>query len=281
MASLTDILVYFKINGKEPPNELDLRLTSFKFVAEDGMLRKAVFTFDNSDSILEEKEYQALLSDGNLIQFQHGYIDNLSRKYKYVMKGFKGFKQKEVTCYPNIKNIDTDYDRTFPQNKVTDVAKKMAGEMGLKTDKISTLDFATPNLKQNNESNAKFLKKWADKLGWEFGIDDQFLIFRPKNFDASPIFEFEYRSDKYESGIIDFTCDQNTKGLSSQVKLNTINMVTGKPIKINENNDTVKRVLLGSNKTFITAGNNGKTGGATTTITPKTESINRSTLEVN
>lgn len=259
-----DVVIYTRVKVRATGNpksgvwevpEPDLRMVFFRHVRDD-KLHKAEFTYENHDSRLRIPRLGRYVRDGNLIEFTYGYVNDLSRKYTYIMKGFEGFRQVKVTCYPWIETIDTPCSRTWPKMTYSQIAHKIAQEMGLKPD-IQETTCVQKSVKQNNESNAKLLERIAKELNFELGFNNGILRFGPRRYTQKAKFWFIHAGGSLTGDIYDFDPKQNTFGVPSNLERVVVDPKTGKVTYEQASNAQTKRDLLGSKWTPITSGFNG------------------------
>lgn len=235
-------IMLFKINGQDPP--ASLRLLQIQHFMPSDMMHKAEFDFENHDRRLELSNLRSWLASGNMIEFAYGYIGELSETFKYQIRAYKGDEILTVTAYPYVKGGEQPRDRTFKDSKYSDVAKLMAQEMGLRTEKIQDTLCKESQLRQK-ESNLKFLNEAAKKLHFEFGIDGQFLIFRERTYKAKPEYVFTYRGRTITSDILEFKPKLNTFAVPAAYQAVYIDPATGRQRPVDGSAEKTNRVLLG------------------------------------
>lgn len=250
-----DIVMYTRIMvapGKvwEIP-EPDLRMVFFSHTMDD-KLHKAEFTYENHDSRLRIPRLGRYIRDGNLIEFTYGYVNDLSKKYLYIMKGFEGFRQVKVVCYPYVKMISKPCSRVWNDITYSDIAKKIAAEMGLKAD-IQPTKCKQKSVKQENESNPKFLEKIARELNFELGFNNGILRFGPKRYDSEPKFWFVWSAGSMTGDIYDFNPEANTFGVKENNEQVLIDPDTGRATFVSSDSSKTKRPMLGSNWSALTS----------------------------
>ena len=77
----------------------------------------------------------------------------------------------------------TRVNRTFLQQKDSDIASKLAGEAGLSAD-VTPTSVVYPYLMQTNQTNWEFLYERAQRIGYRLYVQDRKLCFKPA--PASP-----------------------------------------------------------------------------------------------
>lgn len=246
-----DYIVVLKIRLKTPPESI--RLLKMTHEIEDNMLGKAEFIFENHDNRLESRDLREFMSEGNVIEFRYGYINDLSRKYTYLMQGFEGYKELKVTCYPYVHKGDETITRTFDNKTYSEVAEILIKEMKLKPVITKTKE-KVKSIKLNNESRLKWLSKIAKKLHFEFGLTGSNIVWRERNYKAKPRFGFIYEDTRIIGNILDFNPNKNLFQIPDGYVFVDTDVKTGKTLQIGASNDTTKRAVLGGSKSAISAG---------------------------
>lgn len=258
-----NVVVYYKINGKEPPS--NLLLLEMDHLLEDDKLHKLTLKFYNHDRRMADVKLQQFLRDGNEIEFSYGYVNDLSPKRLYEIKGHEGWKEIKVFAYPKVQNRDQSYNRTFGEKSskqsltYSQIAEGMAEEMGLDAD-IHPTSCPVKNAKQKG-SNPKFLQQAAKKLNFSFGIEDGILTFKPRPFGDPADFAFVYKQGSGVGDILDFNPSQNSFQMPSSYDSVILDLVKGTPVTLGATNDTVERTLLGTGFSLVTSGAEGEEGG--------------------
>ena len=236
-------VIYYKINGQSPPPSL--RILGLKHYMQSDMIRKVEFHFENHDQRLQRTELKNLIASGNKIQFSYGYINDVSQIYEYEIRGYKGNEVMKVIAYQKID--ETTRSINFKKTKYSDVAKIIAQKQGLKTDGIQDTKCAESQFRQNKESDIKFLSKLAKKIHFEFGIDEDNLIFRERQYNGKASHVFVDRGKTITSDVIKFTPALNTFQIPAGYEAVYINNKNANREKTEANTSNVKRNLLGGN----------------------------------
>ncbi|MBN2825410.1 MAG: hypothetical protein JXQ76_08810 [Campylobacterales bacterium] len=108
----------------------------------------------------------------------------------------------ELVCYDKLFKLSRMvHSRPFVKKKDSDIAKTMASEAGLQ----SSIDATTTKheyILQNNESNLQFLRRRAQKLGYEVAIDGGKFIFKKARFkDKKKSITLDYRKDRIDLNV--------------------------------------------------------------------------------
>ena len=137
--------------------------------------------FDDNDMKLQE---DSLFKEGSEVIVKLGYSRKFTKMiegeavridYDFVTKG-----QNSITLIGFDKSFRlnrTKHSRSFLKVKDSDIARKIAGEMGLKAE-ITPTNQVHEYVFQNNQSNLDFLKMRAKRIDFEVEVEDDTLIFK-------------------------------------------------------------------------------------------------------
>ncbi len=108
----------------------------------------------------------------------------------------------EIICYDKLFKLSRmRYARPFLNMKDSQIAKQMASEAGLEAD-IEITKKVHEYIFQNNESNLDFLRRRAERLGYELDIEDGKMIFKSARYkDKKPTIALYWRGDLIEFKI--------------------------------------------------------------------------------
>lgn len=108
------------------------------------------------------------------IQLWYGYVNHHNIK----ANADSGSKTLQITyiCIGMTKPMNTDRTRTWGQVTPTYIARKIAGEYGMRA-VLTKTDWVLPYEVQANESDFKFLNRIADKVGFRFWASNGTLYF--------------------------------------------------------------------------------------------------------
>jgi len=106
----------------------------------------------------------------------------------------------ELICYDKLFKLSRmRYSRPFVKMKDSEIAKKMASEAGLQCE-IEATKKVHEYIFQNNESNLDFLRRRAERLGYELDIEEGKMIFKSARYkDKKKIGTLRWRGS-----LIDF-----------------------------------------------------------------------------
>lgn len=154
--------------------------------------------------------------------------------------------QITYTCIGTSKPMNTDKTRTWGEVTGTYIAKKIAGEYGLRA-VLSSTSWVLPYEVQSNESDFKFLNRIADKTGFRFWVSggtlyfiDPIVILEGSGSQAVPKYYMD-KSFLYLDTVRDFHMDlgDNIPGAPQTVRtIYGLDKTTGRVFQVKANNAT-------------------------------------------
>jgi uncharacterized protein len=208
-----------KVNGQDLLSQHFLEIAS---VQVDNMLEGADrFTFTiNGAFDFERREFDHLddlFAFGNAVEIRFGYQDISSLKLMHrgivtgVQTSFPASGLPQIT----VSGYDLSYcmtkgkqSRNFDQKKDSEIASTIADEHGLSAD-VEDTRIVQPKTEQSQESDQQFLKKLAERNGYELFVFDRTLHFHPPSNDAPADIALEWGK-----GLVSFAPEIN---ISEQV----------------------------------------------------------------
>jgi len=204
-----------KINNKEIDEEIYINLEKIKVSSAVDALDVAKVSFFDPNSQLQESSDFYIGKDISISIGFDNYIDIFVGEITRVDYIFDRKKTSTVRliCYDKLSKLSKMvHSRPFIKMKDSDIAKKMASEAGLQSS-VDTTDKKHDYIFQNNESNLSFLRRRADRLGYELAIEDKKMIFKKARFkDKKPSVDL----DMYNT-LIDFTAHIDASDIPEEV----------------------------------------------------------------
>ena len=178
-----------KINNKEIDEKIYVNLEKIKVSsAVDALDIAKVSFFDPNGELQENSDFDIGKDISIAIGFDK-YIDVFIGEVTRVDYIFSRKKTTTVQliCYDKLSKLGKMvHSRPFVKMKDSDIAKKMASEAGLQSS-VDVTDKKHDYIFQNNESNLSFLRRRANRLGYELAIEDKKMIFKKARFkDKKP-----------------------------------------------------------------------------------------------
>ena len=202
MAKTTTVSPEFKIllNGKALSAKLAADV--LRVSLSDYLEGAATFNFRVNIWDADKQEFKHIdektFAEGVKVEVKLGYVEKVVSLIKGEITGLEpNFPDGES---PTMEVIGYDLlsrfqrgrvSRTFTDVKDSDVAKKIAGEFGLKP-QVDDTAVVHKFLFQRNQSNIDFLKDRARRIGYELNVDEGNLRFRKKAAAKKEALELEY-----------------------------------------------------------------------------------------
>jgi phage protein D len=134
-----------------------------------------------------------LFKEGNVVEIKMGYADKLTTLFKGEITGLEPeFSNNE----PPVLTV-LGYDRghrlmrkrktgSFVNMKDSDIASQIADKNGLKPD-VTDTKVTMAYVLQHNQTDLEFLRQRANRIGYEVGVSDQTLYFRPRQNNGKEV----------------------------------------------------------------------------------------------
>jgi len=192
-----------KINSKNIETKIHKNLKKVKVsLSVDAVnMARVLFYDDPNDSFLQEhKDFDI----GKEISISMGFDKDIKEVFigeiiriDYIFENATSLV--ELICYDKLFKLSRmRYSRPFVKMKDSDIAKKMASEAGLKFD-IEATSRVHEYIFQNNESNLDFLRRRAERLGYELDIENGKMIFKSARYkNKKPIISLVWRKELSE-----------------------------------------------------------------------------------
>lgn len=195
-----------RINGVDlPPRAVADLMTAavHEDVAAPGMFTLQLGNWDMAGLKVTWSD-DDLFAEGNAVEIQMGYVDRLAT----LMVGEITGLEPEFCAGAPPTLIVRGYDRrhrllrgrktrSFRQVKDSDIASRIAGDLGLTAqveDTAVTLDYVL----QHNQTDLEFLQERAGRIGYEIVVEDKTLYFRPHQNATSEVLTLAHDQDLIE-----------------------------------------------------------------------------------
>lgn len=134
-----------------------------------------------------------LFKEGNVVEIQMGYRDRLQTLFKGEITGlepeFTNDEPPVLTvlgydrCHRIMRKRKTE---SFINMKDSDIVSQIAGNNGLKPD-VTDTKVTMAYVLQHNQTDLEFLQQRANRIGYEVGVTDQTLYFRPRRNNGKEV----------------------------------------------------------------------------------------------
>jgi phage protein D len=224
------------VNGQDLLNQLFLQVPSVQVdLALDGMHR---FSFTvNSTFDIQRREFDHLddvFTFGNAVDVYLGYVDGNALPLMH-----KGIITSVQTSFPasglpqiNVSGYDLSYpmskgkkSRNWDNKKDSEIVQLIAKDYGLNTGTVSDTQVVQPKIEQSQESDFEFIKKLAERNGFEFYTFKQDLHFHAPTNDQSQAVQLEWGK-----GLSSFTPEINISEQISKVEVRGWDVKTKKEL---------------------------------------------------
>jgi uncharacterized protein len=209
-----------RINGAELPAKAKADLISVS-VLEDvgatGMFSFTLYCWDGAEMQVKWID-DALFKEGNSIEIDMGYRDNLQRLFQGEITGLEPEFSNDKPPTLTVRGYDRRHrlmgrrkTRTFLNMKDSDIANQIAADWSLKPavdDTRLTLEYVL----QHNQTDFEFLQERAQRIGYEMMVTDTTLRFRRRQNEGSATVTL-----RREVELLDFNARLTTIGQIEEV----------------------------------------------------------------
>lgn len=240
-------LYLLRINGERLPKWMRQRCKHFEYEGISDKMNRVTLKFENNDLRLLDNE---LLdeSQNNKLKFQFGYVDELTEPKEYVIQSNEGLKLVTVVAFQQKTEMSTQSrSDVYEQVKWSDVAIAVFKRNGLAY-QVEDTGVVYEQIVQSNESDNKFLKQGADKIGFEFYVENGVGHFHSKDFGQKPVRKFKYYPDDDERAkakLRDITPKAKNVSKPPQTTKKGFDPYEGKEYEASSNKDNVDRTTAG------------------------------------
>lgn len=134
-----------------------------------------------------------LFKEGNVVEIQMGYRDRLKTLFKGEITGLEPEFSNDEPPVLTVLGYDRGHrvmrkrkTESFINLKDSDIASQIAGNNGLKSD-ITDTSVTMAYVLQHNQTDLEFLRQRAQRIGYEVGVSDQTLYFRPRRNNGAEV----------------------------------------------------------------------------------------------
>jgi hypothetical protein len=177
------------------------RILKLQYEATDSGQAYLKLEIENSDLALFS--YEGFF-DADAILIQWGAPGNMVPQHKVRIKKISGFQTLTLEGSNEMwKGDQTPLRRLWDNTEVTEIVRKVAGEMGYTEPDIQAPDEMVSLTRQQYEPNARFLQRLASEFGYAFWIDST-LHWRSRDAEQAPNTRIVYKgtSDPGVPGIV-------------------------------------------------------------------------------
>jgi phage protein D len=226
------------VDGKDVVRDLHLELTSvqvdqtlegadrFSFVINNGFdISKREFLFAGNKSLPE------FFEPGATVTIHMGYGDRLDLIFKGIVTELQtsfpssGLPQLTISGYDFMFGLTKGTgSKKYENKRDSDVVRLVAKDHGLKPE-VQNTEGIWPAIERSQESAARFLKRLAERNGFEVFATEKQLFFRKPANDKAGAIELEWGR-----GLLSFSPELNLSEQVAQVEVHGWNIQTKKSI---------------------------------------------------
>ncbi|MGR9087493.1 MAG: phage late control D family protein [Gammaproteobacteria bacterium] len=184
-----------RINGNELPAEAKSDLVAVQATDEVDAGSTFAVTLQCWDGAAMRVKWidDDLFKEGGVVEIQMGYRDRLKTLFKGEITGlepeFPGAEPPTLTVLGYDRSHRAMRKRktsSYLNMKDSEIASQIASQHGLKPD-VADTRVNHAYILQHNQTDLEFLRQRARRIGFEAGVSDRSLYFRPRQNNANQI----------------------------------------------------------------------------------------------
>ncbi len=220
------------------------RVLSFVFEDSEKKADKLVLTVDNWDLRgFDEPVWRK----GNLLEVSWGYPGEMAPAREVVIQRVTGFQVLHVEGHARSVLMHKRVRcRTFEHQKRSDVVRAIAQEHGYgpSLQDIEDTREVLPVLTQARQTDAQFLKRLADREGFEFYVDFDGLHFHQRRLGQRPVRVFRWYTAPEVGEVLSLHIDNDVSAKPGAVRVRGRDSLTRRDFDERGSNATTQRDTL-------------------------------------
>jgi phage protein D len=159
-----------------------------------------------------------LFAEGSQVEVHMGYVDDLETLMVGEITGLEPQFYADEVPQLTVRGYDRRHrllrgrkTRSFARVKDSDIARRIAGDLGL-TARVEDSQVTLEYVLQHNQTDMEFLQGRAERIGYEVVVEDKTLYFRPRQHTASQAITLTREAD-----LIEFSLRSSTLSQADQV----------------------------------------------------------------
>lgn len=243
----TEPVFYCKVapeGGGAERVDLSERVLSFSFEDSERKADKLVLAVDNWD--LRNFD-DPVWRKGNLLEVSWGYPGEMAPAREVVIQKVAGFQTLNVEGHAkSVLMNKLTRCRTFENQTRSDVVQQIAQENGYggSLQDIEDTEETITILTQARQTDAQFLKRLADREGFEFYVDFDGLHFHQRRLGQRPVRVFRWYTAPEVGDVLAINIDNDVTAKPGAVRVRGRDPITRRDIDEHGSNATTPRDSL-------------------------------------
>ncbi len=228
----------------DPGDDLGPRVLSFEYADDEKKTDLCKITLNNQDLALFD---HPVFDKGTILHVSWGYPGNMTPTRKVVVQKVKGALTLSVEAQDKgILMHKDDRARSFENVTRAEVAHTIATEEGYEAEAVFIDDTVVKYsvITQAAETNAQFLKRLADKEGFEFYVDHDGFHWHARRLDQKPARVLQWYMLPDVGDIISFDVDTDVGGKKGSASVAGRDPLAKADIKATADASTTPRTTL-------------------------------------
>lgn len=243
----TEPVFYAKVQpegGSAERVDLSERVLSFSFEDSEKKADKLVLTVDNWDL----KNFDdPVWRKGNILEVAWGYPGEMAPAREVVIQKVTGFQTLSVEGHAkSVLMNKTVRCRTFENLSRADVVRKLAQENGYGSSlqDIEDTEAVLPVIAQARLTDAQFLKRLADREGFQFYVDFDGLHFHQRRLGQRPVRTLRWYTPPEVGEVLSVNIENDVTAKPGAVRMRGRDPMTRRDIDERGTNATTPRDTL-------------------------------------
>ena len=224
--------------------DLSDRVLSFAFEDSEKKADKLVLTVDNWDlSNFDDPVWKK----GNILEVSWGYPGEMAPAREVVIQKVTGFQSLNVEGQAkSVLMNKVARCRTFENAKRSDVARQIGQENGYgpQLQDIEDTGEVLPIITQARTTDAQFLRRLADREGFEFYVDFDGLHFHQRHLGQRPVRVFRWYTAPEVGEVLAINIENDVTAKPGAVSVRGRDPITRRDIDERGSNETTPRESL-------------------------------------
>ena len=245
--------------------DISALVTSFSFEDRERKVDKVTITVDNF--LLDQFDPSgAQIKKGDVIEYAFGYADGvMSPIREAVVKKVTGGLSLNIEAHSKDVLMDKVKRRKVYRNVTRSEVVQIIADRNGYTVEQQAIERTGPileSISQSNLTDAQFLRKLANRQGFEFYVDYDGFHWHERNVSQAPIRTFIYYTDEGEGDILDWEVTNDITRRPGRVRVKAKNPDTGEEFVAEASDATYtnRTALQPTPQTEVVLSINGVTG---------------------
>ena len=221
------------------------RVMSFEYKDDERRADTLKLTINNEDlSNFDDPAWKK----GNRMTVRWGYPGRMAPARQLIITKVTGFRQLTIEARAESVLMNRIIKcRLFENKKISTVVAEVASENGFSAEvqDIDDTEVVMPSIQQARLTDAQFLRRMANREGFEFYVDFDGFHFHRRRVEQRPVRRYRYYTDPSVGEIVNITIENDITAKPARVRVRSRNPMEG------EDNDSTADTSGGGELTQV------------------------------